>query len=63
MVQQFTYNNKDGSTGSGNNLNGDPYSASEEIAFTGSGDVGFGELTVVRTLSDDILLTLLHTLL
>jgi outer membrane protein OmpU len=50
---EFTYNNKDGSTGSGNNINGDPYSASEEIAFTGSGDVGFGELTVVRTLSDD----------
>jgi len=49
---EFTYNNKDGSTGSGNNINGDPYSASEEIAFTGSGDVGFGELTVVRTLND-----------
>jgi outer membrane protein OmpU len=50
---EFTYTNLDGSTGSGNNLNGDPYSASEEIAFTGSGDVGFGELTVVRTISDD----------
>ena len=50
---EFTYSNKDGSTGSGNNVNGDPYSASEEIAFTGSGDVGFGELTVVRTLADD----------
>ena len=50
---EFTYTNLDGSTGSGNNLNGDPYSASEEIAFTGSGDVGFGELTVVRTINDD----------
>ena len=50
---EFTYNNKDGSTGSGNNVNGDPYSASEEIAFTGSGDVGFGELTVKRVLADN----------
>jgi outer membrane protein OmpU len=50
---EFTYNNKDGSTGSGNNINGDPYSASEEIKFSGSGDVGFGELTVVRVIGDD----------
>ena len=50
---EFTYTNKDGSTGSGNNLTGNPYGAQQAISFTGSGDVGFGELTVVRTLNDD----------
>ena len=50
---EFTYTNKDGSTGSGNNITGNPYGAQQAISFTGSGDVGFGELTVVRTLNDD----------
>jgi outer membrane protein OmpU len=49
---EFTYTNKDGSTGSGNNITGNPYGAQQAISFTGSGDVGFGELTVVRTLND-----------
>ena len=50
---EFTYTNKDGSTGTGNNITGNPYGAQQAISFTGSGDVGFGDLTVVRTLNDD----------
>jgi outer membrane protein OmpU len=49
---EFTYTNNDGSTGSGNNLTGNPYGANNNISFTGSGDVGFGELTVVRVIND-----------
>jgi len=51
-VAEFTYTNKDGSTGSGNNITGNPYGANNNIAFTGSGDVGMGELTVVRVIND-----------
>ena len=50
---EFTYTNNDGSTGTGNNITGNPYGAQQAISFTGSGDVGFGDLTVVRTLNDD----------
>ena len=50
---EITYTNNDGSTGSGENLTGNPWAQNNNISFTGSGDVGFGELTVVRTLNDD----------
>ena len=43
---EFTYTNNDGSTGTGNNITGNPYGAQQAISFTGSGDVGFGDLTV-----------------
>ena len=49
---EFTYTNNDGSTGSGNNVTGNPWGANNNIAFTGSGDVGMGELTVVRVIND-----------
>lgn len=49
---EFTYTNNDGSTGSGNNVTGNPYGANNNISFTGSGDVGMGELTVVRVIND-----------
>ena len=50
---EFTYTDNDGTSGSGNEITGNPFGAQQTIAFTGSGDVGFGELTVVRALSDD----------
>ena len=49
---EFTYTDNDGTTGSGNEITGNPFGAQQTIAFTGSGDVGFGELTVVRSLND-----------
>jgi outer membrane protein OmpU len=47
---EFTYTDNDGTAG--NNLTGNPYGAQQAIAFTGSGDVGFGELTIVRVIND-----------
>ena len=49
---EITYTNNDGSTGSGENLTGNPWAQNNNISFTGSGDVGFGELTVVRVIND-----------
>ena len=49
---EFTYTNNDGSTGSGNNITGNPYGAQQAVVFTGGGDVGFGELSLVRALND-----------
>ena len=49
---EFTYTDNDGTSGSGNEITGNPFGAQQTIAFTGSGDVGFGELTVVRSLND-----------
>jgi outer membrane protein OmpU len=49
---EFTYTDKNGSTGSGNNITGNPYGANNNISFTGSGDVGMGDLTVVRVIND-----------
>ena len=47
---EFTYTDNDGTAG--NNLTGNPYGAQQLVVFTGSGDVGFGELTVVRAIAD-----------
>ena len=49
---EFTYTDNDGTSGSGNEITGNPFGAQQTIAFTGSGDVGFGELTVVRAIND-----------
>jgi len=49
---EFTYTDNDGTSGSGNEITGNPFGAQQTIAFTGSGDVGFGELTVVRAIAD-----------
>lgn len=49
---EFTFTDKDGTSGSGNELTGNPWGAQQLVVFTGSGDVGFGELTVVRTIAD-----------
>ena len=50
---EFTYTDNDGTSGSGNEITGNPFGAQQLVVFTGSGDVGFGELTVVRAISDD----------
>jgi outer membrane protein OmpU len=50
---EYTYTDNNGSTGSGNNITGNPWGAQQLVVFTGSGDVGFGELTVVRAQNDD----------
>lgn len=49
---EFTFTDKDGTSGSGNELTGNPWGAQQLVVFTGSGDVGFGELTVVRSIAD-----------
>ena len=49
---EFTYTDNDGTTGSGNEITGNPFGAQQLVVFTGSGDVGFGELTVVRSIAD-----------
>ena len=49
---EYTYTDNNGSTGSGNNITGNPWGAQQLVVFTGSGDVGFGELTVVRAQND-----------
>jgi outer membrane protein OmpU len=49
---EFTYTDNDGTSGSGNEITGNPFGAQQLVKFTGSGDVGFGELTVVRTIAD-----------
>ena len=50
---EFTYTDNNGTSGSGNEITGNPYGAQQLVVFTGSGDVGFGELTVVRAMNDD----------
>lgn len=49
---EFTYTDNDGSAASGNEITGNPWGAQQLVVFTGSGDVGFGELTVVRAQND-----------
>ena len=49
---EFTYTDNDGSAASGNEITGNPWGAQQLVVFTGSGDVGFGELTVVRAIAD-----------
>ena len=49
---EFTYTDNDGTSGSGNEITGNPFGAQQLVVFTGSGDVGFGELTVVRAIAD-----------
>jgi len=50
---EFTYTDNDGTSGSGNEITGNPYGAQQVVVFTGSGDVGFGDLTVTRSINDD----------
>ena len=46
---EVTYTTNDGS---GSGVTGNPWGSNTAIGFTGSGDVGFGTATIVRTLQD-----------
>jgi outer membrane protein OmpU len=54
---ELSYISKDGSgsaTGSGDVTEGNPFGSNTSIKFSGSGDVGFGTATIVRTLNDGL---------
>ena len=47
---ELTYNDTGGNTG--NEVTGNSYGANSAITFTGSGDVGFGTVSMTRTIND-----------
>jgi outer membrane protein OmpU len=47
---EITYNDTGGNTG--NEVTGNSYGANSNMTFTGSGDVGFGEVTMTRAIND-----------
>ena len=47
---EATYTTSGGTT----DVSGNPYGANTSVKFSGSGDVGFGDMTIVRTLNDGI---------
>ena len=47
---EATYTTSGGTT----DISGNPYGANTSVKFSGSGDVGFGTATIVRTLNDNI---------
>jgi len=48
---ELTYNDTGGTNG--NEVTGNSFGANSAITFTGSGDVGFGEVTMTRAINDD----------
>ena len=54
-TSEITYSTTSGSTGANVNANsGNPFGANTSVAFTGTGNVGWADVTIVRTLNDGV---------
>ena len=54
-TSEITYSTTSGSTGANVNANsGNPFGANTSVAFTGTGNVGWADVTIKRTLNDGV---------